>query len=147
MANVVPAGGDSSANWYVYAIAYPSAPSTSVPLVTQTQYSGTNPLAGPFATKAEAEAWVKANQSSFGPGTTNIAPPVDTPVTSGIPGPSANPLSSLADLADRVKSQNFWVRTAEFIIGGILVFASVNHLLGNPAGKTAKLAGKAAIVK
>lgn len=68
--------------WWVTAIATQAAPSTAVPFYIQapnakaaTGIIGGPPLAGPFATKHEAEAWVKRHASDFGPGKTNVAPP------------------------------------------------------------------------
>lgn len=87
MALVSPESG-GTLYWWVSAIAYPTAPSTSVPYYIQafdnseaTSIIGGAPLAGPFTTKAQAQTWVSNHGSIFGKGTTNIAPPNDTPVS------------------------------------------------------------------
>jgi len=68
----------------------------------------------------------------FGKGTTNIAPPSDTPVTAGIPGPgTGNPLAPLADIGDffhRISEPNTWVRIGEVALGAILVYAGVRAM-------------------
>jgi len=129
MAAVAPAPG-AGLPWYVYAVAYPNAPSTSVPFITQTQESGTNPLAGPFASRAAANAWVAAHPQDFGPGLTNIAPPSDTPVTSGIPGNPLTGIDAIGNLANKLSEKNFWIRVGEFAVGFILLDVGLKSLTG-----------------
>lgn len=92
MALVSPESG-GTLYWWVSAIAYPTAPSTSVPYYIQafdnneaTSIIGGAPLAGPFTTKAQAQTWVSQHGSIFGKGTTNIAPPL-------APGVAPSPLT------------------------------------------------------
>jgi hypothetical protein len=51
---------------------------------------------------------------------------------------------SVAGILAGLTSRSLWVRIAEVILGGGLVLIALNHVLGNPAGKAAKVAGKAA---
>lgn len=150
MATVAPQAGNS---WFVYAIAYPSAPSTSVPLITTTIESGTTALAGPFASQAQAAAWVAAHPQYFGPGKTNIAPPSDTPVTSGIPGAS-NPLSgveAIGNFFNKLGQKNTWIRIGEGVVALILLDVGLKAFTGHSViettGKTITGAGKAAVFK
>lgn len=164
MTNVAPGGtgGGSSAPWWVFALAYPSQPSTSVPDYVQAptkaaaeqQTGGTTPpLAGPFATKTDAENWVSgAGAQYFGPGKTNIAPPVDTPVTQGIPGPASfSPLTGLAAIGDffqRLSQASTWVRVGEVVLGLILLSVGVARVTNAVpvATKVARTAGAVALV-
>jgi hypothetical protein len=106
---------------------------------------GGPPLAGPFKTKADAQAWVKAHPEDFGPGKTGgkaLAPNLAAPelATAG-----SNPLAGLASIGDffsRLTSPHTWLRVAEFVVGGIFLVLGLNALLHNPIGKAAKAAPK-----
>jgi hypothetical protein len=124
-------------SWFVTAVAYTSAPSTAVPMTVEApstaafvaQYH-TTPLAGPFATQAQAQNWIAVNSGTFGSGKTNIAPPADTPVTAGIPGPG-NPLTPLTDIGDffhRLTEPSTYIRIGEVAVGALLVYAGVRAM-------------------
>lgn len=105
---------------------------------------GGPPLAGPFATKAAAQAWVRAHPEDFGPGKTGGKAYNDS-ILAGTPGPSSNPLGGLAAIGDffaRLTNPHTWLRVAEFAVGGIFLVIGLNALLHNPIGKAAKAAPK-----
>lgn len=141
--------------WWVGAIAYPNAPSTAQPYIFQAANLlaavaklGGKPLAGPFATQAQAQAWANgAGASNFGAGKTNISAPTDTPVTSGIPGPG-NPLTgvnAIGDFFQRLTQPSTWIRVGEFVAGGLLLYIGGSAALrGTAAGETVKRTAKVA---
>lgn len=102
-------------------------------------------LAGPFKTKADAQGY--ENQI----GTGAIIPLPGTPIvgdTSARDIAQATGIASIGDFFSRLTSSNTWLRVAEFGIAGILLFAGINHLLGNPAGRAVRDTVKgAAIIK
>lgn len=141
--------------WWVGGIANQSAPSTASPYYFQAAdrqaavaVIGGNPLAGPFATEAQAQAWAKGpGAGNFGPGKTNIAPPVDTPLTAGIPGPGASGLAGIGDFFGRLTEASTWIRVAEVVLGVILLavgVARITHAVP-AATRAAKMVGAVAI--
>ena len=145
--------------WWVTAVAYPAHPDTAVPFYLQAadraaaeQKIGGPPLAGPFATKPDAQAWVRAHPGDFGKGKTNIAPPA-APNAAHVPGPKnplTNPLTGLAAIGDffqRLTQASTWVRVGEVLLGLALITVGLAHLAsGTAAGRAALKAGKAAAI-
>jgi hypothetical protein len=96
---------------------------------------------GPFATKADAEAYKAAI------GTGSIKPPPGTPLLGGQKIP--NPLTGLAAIGDffqRLTQADVWERVGEVVLGLILICAGVAKLTHAVpiATKIAKTAEKVA---
>lgn len=83
-------------------------------------------LLGPFLTAGEQGAVKAARNASQLPGFGLLA---------GI--------DAIGAFFDKLGDPNVWLRVAEVAVGVILVAVAMNHLLGNPAGKAAAIAGKA----
>jgi hypothetical protein len=136
----------ASSQWWVFAVASLSDPSTSSPDYIQAATAAaaeaatgkgntTPPVGGPFATKADAQAWVTGPGAQyFGAGKTNVAPPSDLPVTAGTPGLS-NPLAALGWLQDighwfgvavtALTDKSTWISVGWLLLGLVLVIIAL----------------------
>lgn len=129
-ANVVPA---PSGNTFFPLLANTfSAPSKTAAMNS----AGKCLLAGPFATQAAAQQW--ANQFNTNPNTvqagSGLSPTTGT-TTAGTgtpPGATGlgNALNNIDDFFAKLKDGNLWLRTAEVILGTLLIVASVGKLTG-----------------
>lgn len=95
-----------------------------------------------FPTKQAAQDWVNAN------GGQHYVPGTQAPLNAANAGINAatGTVSALPDFLARLSSPHTWLRVAEAVVGIAFLLIGLNHLLGNPAGKTARVAAKAAVL-
>ena len=136
-------------SWFVTGITDPNQTSGTVtPYIFQAadeaaaeKQIGGPPLAGPFATQAQAQAWVKAHPGQFGPGKTGAKPYNDF-IGAGTPG-LKNPLTGWTH-----NIEQWLIRGFEMLLGlGLIIVAVAKLASDTPAGRAAaKIATKAAIL-
>jgi hypothetical protein len=109
------------------------------------QLGGTN-LSGPYATKAAAQAAVKAGKVNKG---TSVGQNPNPGTTTGINLGNAIPgLTDIANFFDRLGEANTWIRVGEVILGLVLIaagIAKITHAVPI-ATDVAKAAGTAALL-
>lgn len=104
----------------------PRGPQQTNYVIEESPTRPVNTVAGPFATKADAQAWqTGANTAGNSPGSA-IGGAADAAA-------NATGLGSVGDFLSRLSNSNTWVRLGEVVIGLILVAIGLNSMLkGKP---------------
>ncbi len=118
----------------------PRGPQQTNYVVTESVNRPVNEVAGPFSTKAEAQAWqTSANTAGNSPGS----------VAGGVGNSIANAtgIGAIGDLAHKLTESQTWVRVGEFLAGGMLLYVGAKAFFPatvNTVTSGVKRAGKAA---
>lgn len=95
-----------------------------------------------FPTQKAAEDWVAAH------GGQHFVPGTQAPLNAANAGINAatGAVAGVPDFLARLSNAHTWLRVAEAVVGIAFLIIGLNHVLGNPAGKAAGVAAKAAVL-
>lgn len=88
-----------------------------------------DPIAGPFATKAQADAWVRAHKGTFGPGTTGGLPGSgDDSILPSVPNPfswTGAIAHWIGKVALDITDVHMWISLGWILLGIVLMVLGV----------------------
>ncbi len=101
----------------------PRGPQVTSYVVVQSATRPTNAVAGPYATKAEAQAWqTSANTAGNSPGS----------VVGGVTNAAVNAtgINAIGGFFSALGEANTWIRVAKVVVGGALLIIGLVHITG-----------------